>query len=817
MKKRLLSALLVLALVCALLPQFTLPAKAAVSGDCGMNLTWSFDEVTGILTISGSGRMDGWATADSVPWYDFRSDIKALSLTDQLESIGVCAFCGCTGLTSVVIPASVKIIDGVAFGSCTNLASVTIPESVTRIEAYVFQHCTSLKTITIPDGVTEICSLAFQDCSSMESVTIPESVIQVYTDAFFGCSKLASVTILNRDCTIGGDPLYDQTNTLGVPDSTTIFGHKYSTAQQFAENHGYKFQSIDCPNGHSFLEWEQTYAPTCTEAGQEYRVCSECGEIEFREAAPLGHDFKNGVCTRCGEREAVTVIHFTDVKDDAYYADPVAWAVERGVTKGTSDTKFSPESICTRGQVVTFLWRAAGSPEPDSIKTPFTDVQSGAYYEKAVAWAVENNITSGTSKTAFSPENSCTRGQIVTFLWRFEGKPEVSTSGSRFRDVAPGAYYEKAVAWAVESGVTNGTSKSAFSPEAKCTRAQVVTFLYRSQGHPLEPVEFKGMVGISMPTKDLWRWNRDGAAMQKLLEAAGYDVDLQFAANNPSMQISQIENMIAYGAQVLIITAIDGYALDVVLEQAKEAACTVIAYDRPIGSDAVNYYVTFDNYSVGAAQGKYIADKLDLANAGGKVYNIEFACGSPDDGNAYVFYEGAMSELRKYINAGTLNVVSGQYAHFEDVATQWWASEVAQARFENILSAYYTNRPLHAVMCSNDSTAQGVIAALNTSYHNAVYPIITGQDCDIVSVRHIMDGKQSMSVFKNTSDLAAKAVEMADAILKGSVPDTNAQFTSSYGDYTYPAFFCGPTICTKDNLQALLIDTGYYTWADLQH
>ena len=184
---------------------------------------------------------------------------------------------------------------------------------------------------------------------------------------------------------------------------------------------------------------------------------------------------------------------FTDVPEDAYFAAPVAWAVENGITNGTSATTFSPERTCTRGQVVTFLWRASGSPEPGGVQLgenelpissenacPFTDVDESAYYYKAVLWAVANGVTAGTSATTFSPDKPCTRGQVVTFQWRAAGEPEPTATECPFKDVPAGAYYEKAVLWAVEKGITNGTGAATFSPDKPCTRAQVVTFLFRS-------------------------------------------------------------------------------------------------------------------------------------------------------------------------------------------------------------------------------------------------------------------------------------------------------------------------------------------------
>ena len=170
---------------------------------------------------------------------------------------------------------------------------------------------------------------------------------------------------------------------------------------------------------------------------------------------------------------------FTDVPSGAYYEDSVIWAVEKGITSGTSATTFNPDGSCTRAQAVTFLWRAAGSPEPKSATMPFTDVPAGSYFEKAVLWAVENGITKGTSDTTFTPDASCTRAQIVTFLWRAGGSPAVS-GNSAFSDVAADAYYAAVVAWAEKNGVTGGIGGGLFGSDNTCTRAQIVTFLHRA-------------------------------------------------------------------------------------------------------------------------------------------------------------------------------------------------------------------------------------------------------------------------------------------------------------------------------------------------
>lgn len=323
------------------------------------------------------------------------------------------------------------------------------------------------------------------------------------------------------------------------------------------------------------------------------------------------------------------------------------------------------------------------------------------------------------------------------------------------------------------------------------------------------------LVGVAMPTKDLQRWNQDGENMKAQLEAAGYTVDLQYAANDIPTQVSQIENMNANGCEVLVIASIDGEALGTVLDQAKEKDIPVIAYDRLImNSEAVSYYATFDNWNVGVKQGEYIVEALVLANAGDKTYNIEYITGDPGDNNINFFFDGALSVLQPYIDAGTLVCPSGQ-TDKQTVATANWASDAAQARFENILASYYADgTQLDVVLASNDSTALGVANALASSYTGA-YPILTGQDCDIANVKNIVAGTQSMSVFKDTRDLAAKTVEMVDALMKGTEPPVNDNETYDNGTGIIPSYLCEPVVCTTENYKELLVDSGYYTEADL--
>ncbi len=323
-----------------------------------------------------------------------------------------------------------------------------------------------------------------------------------------------------------------------------------------------------------------------------------------------------------------------------------------------------------------------------------------------------------------------------------------------------------------------------------------------------------GLVGVAMPTQDLQRWNQDGANMKAQLEAAGYEVDLQYANNDVATQVSQLENMILNEVQVLVVASIDGSALGTVLAQAKEAGIPVIAYDRLLtATEAVDYYTTFDNYKVGQIQGQYVIDTLDLANTD-KTYTIEFTAGSPDDNNAGLFFAGAFDLLKPYLDAGKLVCVSGQ-TDFATVATPAWKSETAQARMDNILSAYYPDaltggQTLDICLCSNDSTALGVTNSLVAAgFTTENIPLITGQDCDKPNVKNMVKGLQAMSVFKDTRTLAAQTVKMVDSLLKGETPELNGEYDN--GVKMVPSFNCTPVFGDVNNYEELLIASGYYT------
>ena len=327
--------------------------------------------------------------------------------------------------------------------------------------------------------------------------------------------------------------------------------------------------------------------------------------------------------------------------------------------------------------------------------------------------------------------------------------------------------------------------------------------------------ETKTKVGVSMPTKDLQRWNQDGDLMKKLLQDAGYAVELEYASNSTTTQAQQINNMIESGCKVIIVAAIESSSLNQVLNTAKSSGITIIAYDRLIlESTSVDYYVTFDAYVTGTLQAQYIVNSLKLDTAAGP-FNIEITSGDMADANGEFFYRGAMDVLQPYIDSGKLVVQSGQTT-LKDTSTDAWSTDRAQGRAENIIGTYYLQDGLQidAWLCLNDSTALGVEKALETVYKGK-YPIVTGQDCNIENVKNIINGKQSMSVFKDTRTLVEQTVKMTTQILEGQNVDVNDNSTYNNGSKIVPAYLCTAVVVTIDNYKSILIDSGYYTENEL--
>ncbi|MFV0465749.1 MAG: multiple monosaccharide ABC transporter substrate-binding protein [Lachnospiraceae bacterium] len=367
-------------------------------------------------------------------------------------------------------------------------------------------------------------------------------------------------------------------------------------------------------------------------------------------------------------------------------------------------------------------------------------------------------------------------------------------------------------------GSTTASSESSGGSETTAASSEVSSEA-STEAVSEEAVDTAGtLIGVAMPTQSLQRWNQDGENLLMYLTEMGYEVDLQYADNEVEQQVSQIENMITKGAKVLIIAPVDGGSLSSVLQEANDAGIKVIAHDRFItGTEYVDCVGTFDNNKVGTLQGAYIVEALDLANAT-EPFNIEIVAGSLDDDNAAYFLAGAMAEIQPYLDDGTLIVQSGQTTR-EQCATDAWATDAAQARMDNILTAYYSDKTLDAVLCSNDSTALGAESALKSAGYGSSdmpMPVITGQDCDIANVKAMIAGEQSMSVFKDTRALAEVVAGMADTFVKGGTPEYNDTTTYNNGAKVVPAYALDPIVVTIDNYKEMLVDSGYYTEDELK-
>ncbi len=357
-----------------------------------------------------------------------------------------------------------------------------------------------------------------------------------------------------------------------------------------------------------------------------------------------------------------------------------------------------------------------------------------------------------------------------------------------------------------------GAAATTAAPAATTTAAAAETTTAAAAGETLK-------VGIAMPTKSSARWIADGDNMVKVFQELGYETDLQYAEDVVENQVSQLENMITTGADALVIAAIDGEALGQVLTKANEAGIPVVAYDRLIrGSEFVSYYATFDNFKVGVQQATTLVKGLKL-DAGEKgPFNIELFAGSPDDNNAYFFFDGAMSVLQPYIDSGVLVVKSGQTA-FDQVATLRWDGATAQARMDNILTSNYSKDvTVDAVLSPYDGISIGIISALKSAgyFGSGKRPLVSGQDAEAPSVKSIIAGEQYSTIFKDTRELAKKAASMVDAVLKGTEPEVNDTKTYDNGVKVVPSYLLEPVAVDITNYKAALIDSGYYTEADLK-
>ena len=324
----------------------------------------------------------------------------------------------------------------------------------------------------------------------------------------------------------------------------------------------------------------------------------------------------------------------------------------------------------------------------------------------------------------------------------------------------------------------------------------------------------KGTIGIAMPTQSSARWISDGKSRVDQFTAAGYTADLQYAEDDIPNQLAQIENMITNGVKALVIAAIDGTTLSNALDAANKAGIKIIAYDRLIrDSGSVDYYATFDNFKVGVQQATSLVEGLKERFGDTKPWNVELFGGSPDDNNAFFFYDGAMSVLQPMLDSGEIVIPSGQTG-MKVVGTLRWDAAVAQSRMDNLLSSNYGDKVLHGVLSPYDGLSIGILSSVKGVGYGSgdlKMPIVTGQDCEIPSVKSMIAGEQYSSIFKDTRELAKVTVKMVDAVLSGAEPEINDTKTYDNGVKVVPSYLLESQPVNATNYEAVLVTSGYYT------
>lgn len=450
---------------CTSLETITIPNNYVKIG----NESFSGDTALTSVTIGDSGNGSKALTIGERAFFHCTS-LQTVSFHKTVSTIESEAFLE-SGLRTLTLPEGLETIEEDAFRNCLQLTSVSIPGSVTQIGSGAFLSCKALSSVTIKEGTASAClqEFAFGSCQSLTSITIPKQYVQIGQSAFNNCNKLKTVILedsgkSSANQTIGYAAFKGCTSLQDVYLPNTLLSIGALAFMDVNSNPKIRF-SGNAPwiSPTFFHQGTATcYYPANNTTWTKVIKEAYEGTVTWLPWTPTAPP-KPGA--------------FSDVPSDSWYYNPVIWSVENGITNGTTATTFSPSNICTRAQVVTFLWRAAGQPKVSGITNPFKDVKSTDYYYNAVLWALSKGITGGTTATTFSPNANCTRAQVVTLMWRWAGQPSTNNTIS-FTDVKTSDYFYPAVKWAVNMKITNGTTSTTFSPNAYCTRAQVVTFLY---------------------------------------------------------------------------------------------------------------------------------------------------------------------------------------------------------------------------------------------------------------------------------------------------------------------------------------------------
>ena len=508
MKKQILSLLAAVCMAFSLLSFSAGAADVVDSGSCGSAVTWTLDS-DGVVTISGTGETNNYGWDGSGSPFQANPAVKSVVIEAGVTRVGDGLFTGCPNLTSVTLPEGLIQLGSQSFSNCTALTDVAFPDSLTYLR-FAFQGCTALKHVTLhKDMVTEE---TFLGCTGLEDVTFLNGCRGISRSAFEGCTGLTVLSFPDtmelvdeaafKDCTSLTEVRGLENAALGPSCFEGCTQLREITARSAGlQKTFYNCTSLEKAEIYDAEEIGPYFFGNCTSlkavylSGELEKVKANAfdganaltdvyfGEREYYwnqvQISQTGNEPLLHATVHFGEN-VIANCPFRDVDFSDYFYKPVMWAVRHHpqITNGVTEYLFMPGSTCTRGQVVTFLWRAMGCPEPASAVNPFTDVQPSDYFCKAVLWANEQGITNGTSATTFGANDACTRAHVVTFLWRAEGKPAAG-SANPFGDVPSGQYYTEAVLWAVSRNITNGTGPAVFSPGSPCTRGQVVTFLYR--------------------------------------------------------------------------------------------------------------------------------------------------------------------------------------------------------------------------------------------------------------------------------------------------------------------------------------------------